>query len=184
MEVEAAPLQQKEIKKRSPRPYKKVIVIPFSEENLELLEDAEIEQEGGDFTFLKTRVPYEVREALLKLQSSEIKQNQKRYRKEYSTRPIVKAKAQAKAQDPKTKEAQRAYARLESTRERKRLVNKRNRAVRKTLKEEEPVLYESIMEKVVSKYSQMSPEEFHAHAKDHEGCYNVSTHVKSEDGSV
>lgn len=182
MQVEATAPQQKEIKKRAPRPYKKVIVIPYSEENMELLEEAEVEQEGGEFSSLAARIPYEVREALLKLQSSEIKQNQKRYRREYSTRPIVKAKAQAKAQDPKTKEAQRAYARLESTRERKRLVNKRNRAIRKTLKEEKPELYESLMEKVISQYSQMSPEEFHAHAKGYEKGYEASTHVKVEDG--
>jgi len=175
MEVETTAPQQKEVKKRAPRPYKKVIVIPYSEENMELLEEAEVEVDDGVFSALNARIPYEVREALLKLQSSEIKQNQRRYRKEYSSRPNVKAKAQAKAQDPKTKEAQRAYARLESTRERKRLVNKRNRAIRKTLKEEKPELYESLMEKVISQYSQMTPEQFHEHSQN----LNTAKHSES-----
>lgn len=69
-------------------------------------------------------------------------------RKEYMKTPIVMAKIQARAKDPKVLEQKRAYSAKETTKARKSLRSKTDRALKATLKRENPVLYEKLKEKV------------------------------------
>jgi hypothetical protein len=159
MEVEATPQEIKISKKRNPPVYEKFIVVPYNEDNLEMLQELEFEQgEGKDTKSLK--IPFEVREARVKKTEREKKAHNARYRAEYKNRPIVREKARLHAQNPLVKEKNREYSRLPETRERKKVLSKRNRAIRKMLKEKKPQLYESFMEEVVSGMHPLSDEHF------------------------
>lgn len=69
-------------------------------------------------------------------------------RRDYMKKPTVVAKIQARAKDPKVLEQKRAYSAKETTKARKSLRSKTDRALKATLKRENPVLYEKLKEKV------------------------------------
>lgn len=147
--MEAAPQEVKVTKKRSPPIYEKFIVVPFSEENLEMLEELEFENTQGNEK-VPLKIPFEIREARVKKTEKEKKQHNARYRSEYKNRPAVKEKARLHAQNPLVKQKNREYSRLPETRERKKELSKRNRAVKRLLKDRKPELYEELMGEVVN----------------------------------
>lgn len=152
MEVETTPPKEKKTRKASPPLYAKFIVVPFSEDHLEMLEAVEFAKEDEESgKEMVDTIPFEVREIRIKKNEKEKTEATRVYRAEYKTRPKVIEKAKAHAQDPEVKKKNREYSRLPEIRERKKELQKRNRAVRKKLKEEDPVLYAKYMEEVMAR---------------------------------
>jgi hypothetical protein len=161
MEVEATPLEMPEKKKRAPRPYKKVIVIPYTEDNLDMLNNIDWScDESEDDNAIIKGFTFQVREALLKDTEKEKREKGAAYRRDYQKRPNVRSKLMAKAKNPEIIAKNRAYSQLPATKERKKELSKRNRAIRKLLKQEKPEIYESLLEKVVQQYPPIPPSQF------------------------
>ena len=91
---------------------------------------------------------FELREVKLKKGRDEIRLARRLYRKEYMSRPEVKAKIKKRLENPKVIEARRHYAEDPKVKERKKFLSKRARELRNLLKKENPVLYNQYLDRI------------------------------------
>jgi len=90
-------------------------------------------------------LPYSVRRIKLLKTPAEIEARKKRYRKEYSKREKVRAKAEARAKDPAEIKRRKDYAARDDVKKRKREQSTQARAIKRMLKKMKPDLYEKLM---------------------------------------
>lgn len=94
-------------------------------------------------------LPYEIRLVKLKRTEEEKKAIRRIYTKNYLSRPHVKEKIAKRLNDPDNVKARKEYASKPEVKERKRELNKRNRAIRNVLKQQKPEIYREIVESVI-----------------------------------
>ncbi len=102
---------------------------------------------------------FELRTVKFKKKKEELKEARRLYRREYMSRPEVKAKIKKRLENPKVIEARRIYAENPKVKERKKFLSKRSRELRNLLKNENPELYNSYLDKITPMIGP-TPEEF------------------------
>lgn len=156
MEVETQSSQQptQETKKRkSPvKLYEERIILELDPSMADQIESIDLykksPEEGSQ---LVTDVKWQCRRVRLQKSEEERKKHSRLYRKEYNSRPAVIEKNRANAQKPENLEKRALYAKKESTRERKKVVNHRNRAILKRVKQLKPDIYREFLEEIIDK---------------------------------
>lgn len=106
-------------------------------------------QKGGPFEW--SNIPYEVREARMKKSDKEKKEARRLYTKEYTSRPLVKEKIQARLAKPETKKKRADYSQREDVKEKKREQAKRKRLISRMLKDQNPELYDALADDAMKK---------------------------------
>ena len=98
---------------------------------------------------LDLELPFEIRQIKLKSTDEEKRKRRRLYTKQYIKRPDVQAKIQARLNDPIKIKQRQDYAKQPEVKERKRALNKRNREIRKLLKDEKPEVYKELLTRVI-----------------------------------
>jgi hypothetical protein len=80
--------------------------------------------------------------------AEEIRDKRSKYRKEYSKRPEVQQKIKERLMKPEVAARRKAYAEREEVKRRKQVLAARARAVKNRLKEENPQLYNQIINEI------------------------------------
>lgn len=93
---------------------------------------------------------FEIRQCKLKRTDEEKRLARSLYTKEYTTRPNVQEKIRARLADPAHVQRRKEYAARPEVKERKKECSRRNREIRRRLKEEQPRLYSELAQKVQS----------------------------------
>jgi len=143
--------------KKTSTPPQQVVILHLDPEDVKTLlprgfmDIAVINQQGFEMAGTDFHnIPYEVRMARLKKSEEEKRESRRLYTKEYTSRPNIQEKIKARLEKPETQEKRKAYAARDDVKERKRLLAQRKRQINAMLKKENPDLYSSLQEKVVS----------------------------------
>lgn len=100
--------------------------------------------------FIKA-VDYAVRKVRIIQNEEEKMKNRRMYRKEYMKRPKTIEKLREKLKDPRVIAERQQYANKPEVKERKKLLTKRARILKKIIKEKHPDIYNECLSETVNK---------------------------------
>lgn len=109
---------------------------------------------SSDFFFLSSseegavELPYKLCRVRQLKTAEEIKATRRAYRKEYARRPYVQEKIKARLNNPEVIARRKAYSERPDVKARKQILASRARAVKNRLKEQNPLLYNQIVNSI------------------------------------
>jgi len=89
-----------------------------------------------------------IRDVIIKQTDAEKERKRREYRREYMKRPAVQERVREKLNRPEVIARRKAYAEREDVKLRKQELAARSRKIRRVLKEEEPIYWAKICDKV------------------------------------